>query len=195
MWQPFPGGKRVKVVSKRAANGKTNRLGQSSEWMYAALIPHLCETFVMLRRTALFFLCSLTSAAIACAQAEKSSIPEPEAKVEKVPENADPDRFARAPVVLRVKLAKSLGGETGVAWYQMKVVATLKNTVRQKFGPTQDVFTAGRIGPGIPRDPGPPAEECTIYIEPIVQRVGAADVTHWRLLDGNSTSGVSHVAK
>jgi hypothetical protein len=148
----------------------------------------------MFRRHALFLLLCLTPVAFACAQAEKSPVPQP-TKVEKVPENADPDRFARAPVVLRAKLMKSLGGETGVAWYQMKVIDTLKNTVRQKFGPTQDVFTAGRIGPGIPRDPGPPAEECTIYIEPIVQRVGADDVTHWRLLDGNSTSGVSHVAK
>ncbi len=146
-------------------------------------------------RHALFVLCCLASAATAFAQAEKPSLPGPAAKAEEVPENADPERFARAPVVLRAKLIKPLGGETGVAWYQLKVIDTLKNTVRQKFGPTQDVFTAGRIGPGIPRDPGPPAEECTIYIEPIVQRVGAADVTHWRLLDGNSTSGVSHVAK
>lgn len=149
----------------------------------------------MFRRHALFVLLCLTPAVAACAQAEKSPVPEPTPQAEKVPENADPDRFARAPVVLRAKLMKSLGGETGVAWYQMKVIDTLKNTVRQKFGPTQDVFTAVRIGPKIPRDPGPPAEECTIYLEPIVQRVGADDVTHWRLLDGNSTSGVSHVAK
>lgn len=149
----------------------------------------------MFQRIALIILFCLLPTAIALAQAEKSPIPEPDSKVEKLPENVDADRFARAPVVLRAKLIRSLGGETGVAWYQMKVTDTLKNTVRQKFGPTQDVFTAVRIGPGIPRDPGPPADECTIYLEPIVQRVGAKDVTHWRLLDGNSTSGVSHVVK
>lgn len=147
----------------------------------------------MLRRHALLALFCLATAA-AFAQAANPAVPEPDAK-EKAPENADPARFARAPVVLRAKLIKPLGGESGVMWYQMQITATLKNTVRQKFGPRQDVFTAGRIGPGIPLDPGPPAEECTIYIEPIVQRVGAEDVTHWRLLDGNSTSGVSHVDK
>lgn len=139
----------------------------------------------MLRHAFLFALLVATPTVAWC-QEEKPA--------EKI-ENTDPDRLARAPVVLRAKLIKPLGGETGVAWYQMKVTATLKNTVRQKFGPTQDVFTAGRIGPGIPRDPGPPAEECTIYIEPIVQRVDGRDVTNWRLLDGTSTSGVSHVAK
>ena len=116
-------------------------------------------------------------------------------KVEPLPENVDADRYARAAVVLRVQLIKPLGGETGVQWYQVKVLETLKNTVRQRFGPTLEVFTAGRIGPGHPRDPGVPPEECTIYIEPIVQKVEGKDVTHWRLLDGTSTSGVSHVAK
>lgn len=114
---------------------------------------------------------------------------------EPLPEYVDADRYARAPVVLRAKLIRPLGGETGVYWYHLKVVDTLKNTVRQKFGPTQDVFTAGRIGPGIPRDPGPPTAECTIYLEPIVQKVEGKDVTHWRLLDGTSTGGVSHAAK
>ena len=148
----------------------------------------------MRRREVLLTLLA-TIPTLAWAQAEKSPAPEPAGKkVEKI-ENTDPDRLARAPVVLRAKLIKPLGGETGVAWYQMKVIDTLKNTVRQRFGPTQDVFTAVRIGPGIKRDPGPPAEECTIYIEPIVQKTGEGDVTHWRLLDGNSTSGVSHVAK
>lgn len=113
----------------------------------------------------------------------------------KLPDNVDVDRYARAPVVLRAKLMQPLGGETGVMWYRLKVIDTLKNTVRQRFGPTQDVFTAQALGKDIPRDPGPPAEECTIYIEPVVQRVGKDDVTHWRLLDGNSTAGVSHVAK
>lgn len=113
---------------------------------------------------------------------------------EPLPENVDAERYARAAVVLRVKPIKPLGGETGVQWYQVKVLETLKNTVRQRFGPTLEVFTAGRIGPGIPRDPGVPLEECTIYIEPIVQKVEGRDVTYWRLLDGTSTSGVSHVA-
>jgi hypothetical protein len=149
----------------------------------------------MFQRIALLILFCLLPTATARAQAEKSPVPEPAAKEEQLPDNVAADRFARAAVVLRVKLIRPLGGETGVNWYHMKVVDTLKNTVRQKFGPTQDVFTAVRIGPGIPRDPGPPADECTIYLEPVVQRVGAEDVTHWRLLDGNSTSGVSHVAK
>lgn len=154
----------------------------------------------MLRWQVFVLFLILLGSRIASAQNAKSpeskSAPAAEAKdEEKIPENVDPDRFVRAAVILRAKLARPLGGESGVAWYQMKVVATLKNTVRQKFGPTQDVFTAGRIGPGIPRDPGPPAEECTIYLEPIVQKVEGKDVTHWRLLDGNSTSGVSHVAK
>ncbi|WP_254510437.1 hypothetical protein [Anatilimnocola floriformis] len=152
----------------------------------------------MLRRHFLLALIVATPA-VAWGQAEKApkseSADKPAEKtVEKI-ENTDPDRLARAPVVLRAKLIRPLGGETGVHWYQMKVIETLKNTVRQKFGPAQDVFTANRIGPGIKADPGPPAEECTIYIEPIVQRVGTTDVTHWRLLDGNSTNGVSHVAK
>jgi hypothetical protein len=130
------------------------------------------------------------------AQAEKSPIPDPEPKkLEKLPDNVDADRYNRAPVVLRAKLMQPLGGETGVMWYRMKVVETLKNTVRQKFGPTEDLYTTQALGKGIPRDPGPPAEECTIYIEPVVQRIDGKDVTHWRFLDGNSTSGVSHVAK
>lgn len=156
----------------------------------------------MFRRHALLALACSTAAFLTAsslslaAQAEKSPIPDPDPKkLEKLPDNVDPERYDRAPVVLRAKLIQPLGGESGVNWYRMKVIDTLKNTVRQRFGPTQDVFTAQAIGKGIPRDPGPPAEECTIYIEPVVRRVGQNDVTHWRLLDGNSTSGVSHVAK
>lgn len=114
---------------------------------------------------------------------------------EKPPANTDPIRYAKAPVVLRAKLIKSLGGETGMYGYRMKVIATLKNTVRQQFGPTEDIYTTQVLGKGIPLDPGPPAEECTIYIEPLVQRVDGKDVTHWIFLGGSSAEGVSHVAK
>lgn len=136
-----------------------------------------------------------TSAALA-AQAEKSPIPDPDPKkAEKLPDNVDAERYARAPVVLRARLlGPQLSGD-GMYWYQMKVIATLKNTVRQRFGPTQDVFTTKKPGKDVSDDPGLPREECTIYLEPIVRRVDGKDETLWRLLDGNSTSGVSHVAK
>ena len=151
----------------------------------------------MRRRIFLSAVCLFATTSLAlAAQVEKSPIPDPDPKkLEKVPDNADADRYHRAPVVLRAKLMQPLGGETGVMWYRMKVTETLKSTVRQKFGPTEDLFTAQAIGKGIPRDPGPPAEECTIYIEPDVRRVDGRDVTYWRFLDGNSTIGVSHVAK
>lgn len=148
----------------------------------------------MFRRQALFSLCALTSLAAFAVEPEKSPVPKPDAE-EKLPEDVDPKRYARAAVVLRAKLIKPLGGETGVSWYRMKVLGTLKNTVRQEFGPIQDVFTSERPLPGVPRDPGPPAEECTIYLEVIKQIVGGEEQFHWRLLDGKSASGVSHIAK
>lgn len=152
----------------------------------------------MSRLSALVLFAALLATRVSLAQSaatpESKSNPQAEVKSEELPANVDADRYARAAVVLRVKLLRPLGGESGVNWYQVKVLETLKNTVRQRFGPTLDVFTAGRIGPGIPRDPGVPVEECTIYIEPVVQKVEGKDVTHWRLLDGTSVSGVSHVA-
>ncbi len=148
----------------------------------------------MLRRQALFSLCAFTSLACFAGEPERSPVPKPNVD-EKIPDNVDPERYARAAVVLRAKLIKPLGGESGMAWYRMQVIATLKNTVRQRFGPTQDVFTSERPVPGVPRDPGPPAEECTIYLEMIVQKAGGEEQFHWRLLDGKSSSGVSHVTK
>ncbi|QDU27288.1 hypothetical protein ETAA8_23750 [Anatilimnocola aggregata] len=114
---------------------------------------------------------------------------------EKFPANVDPKRFERATVVLRARLMRPLGGETGVMWYQMKVIDTLKNNAGRKFGATQNVFTSQRPKPGVPRDPGPPAEECTIYLELITGGTAAKPELLWRLLDGNTASGVSHVKK
>ena len=156
----------------------------------------------MYRRQALLAIAGSTAAFVsasslsAAAQAEKSPIPAPDSQnLEKLPDNVDPDRHARAPVVLRAKLLDPQLSGDGAYWYRMKVIGTLKNTVRQRFGPTQDVFTTKKPGKDVPKDPGMPREECTIYIEPIVRRVDGKDETLWRLLDGNLTSGVSHVAK
>jgi hypothetical protein len=144
----------------------------------------------MLRRLFLAALCCLPALTTLAAEPD----PSPTAAKDKLPENVDRERFLRAPVVLRAKLIKPLGGESGRSWYRLQVIATLRNTVRQKFGPTQDVFTAG-VKSGESTDPGPPAAECTIYIEPIRQIEDGKEKFYWRLLDGKSEVGVSHVAK
>jgi hypothetical protein len=145
----------------------------------------------MLRRSFVAVLCCWSALSSLTAEPEGS----PKPVKEELPENVDRERFLRAPVVLRAKLIKPLGGESGMSWYRMEVIATLRNTVRQKFGPTQDVFTAQQPKFGGVPDPGPPAAECTIYIEPIRHVEDGKEKFHWRLLEGKSEVGVSHVAK
>lgn len=102
----------------------------------------------------------------------------------------DSERAKKATVVLRVTLISPLGGESGREWYRVKLEHVLKNDSDQFFAGTLDVCTQNKnFGPGAARDPGIPAEECTIYLEPL------AASKLWMLLEGRGPAGVSHVSK
>ena len=106
------------------------------------------------------------------------------------PKKVDPERLKLAVVVLRVKLDRPLGGETGLFWYKVNVLEIIKNDSKQKIGTSLDVATyVKNFGPKNKSVPGVPAEECTIYLEPL------RNSDHRALLGGQAEQDVSHVEK
>ena len=112
---------------------------------------------------------------------------------EKAPEVSipiDAEQAKKATAVLRVKLDRHLGGESGVEWYRVRVLKVLKEAAGVKFEETLDVMTYNKnFGRANPNVPGVPPEECTLYLEP------ARGSKLWALLGGQASTGISHVAK
>jgi len=93
----------------------------------------------------------------------------------------DSERLSKVQLALRVsRLAPGQANKYG--WVRVKVLATLKNTSGQKIGPELDVAYYAT-------DPGVPAGECTVYLEPY----NDAPEHPWKLLGGVARLGVSHV--
>lgn len=105
-------------------------------------------------------------------------------------QTVDAERVEASVAILRVKLERNLGGESGVNWYRVKVLEVYKNNTPEKLGPSLDVCTMAKMfRPGIVQPPGVPAEECTLYLEK------HPDPRYWKLLGGTSELGVSHIKK
>src|SRR5947209_5983206 len=119
--------------------------------------------------------------------AAEPDVPQAERKADEtprdaLPKNADPGRFKKATVVLRIKLQKSLGADK-YAWFRVKVLKVLKNDSKQNLGETLDVAA-------LSTSPGVPTEECTVYLEPY-----NTERNHpWKLLGDGADQGVSHFA-
>ena len=92
----------------------------------------------------------------------------------------DPQRAARAPVVLRVQRL-SIGSGSKYLWVPVRVVAVIKNESTFKF-PSQLNIAHYSWKSGLPDG------ECTVYLV----RYNDADESLWKLLDGDGAVGVSH---
>ncbi len=94
--------------------------------------------------------------------------------------NIDSQRVSRAPVVLRARFIRLIGGQKYV-FDEIVVVAVLKNQSHRKFSGSLEVAHYGW-------EPGVPPGESTVYLEPYV----VGDESRWKLLGGSAKEGVSH---
>lgn len=106
-----------------------------------------------------------------------------DAKIEELARLVDAERSQRVPLVLRV-IALGPGQGDKYAWVRSKVVAVLKNTTGREPGAELEIaYYSG--------NPGLPAEECTVYLEPYNDSPNHP----WKLLGGSGVLGVSSPTK
>jgi hypothetical protein len=92
----------------------------------------------------------------------------------------DPAKAAQAKAVLRVKLISAEGGDK-YSWDKVEVIHIIKHESSVEFPKQMEIAHYSW-------EPGIPAGESTIYLEPY----SPDDTTHWKLLSGSATHGVSH---
>ncbi|OAI54352.1 hypothetical protein AYO44_03525 [Planctomycetaceae bacterium SCGC AG-212-F19] len=96
--------------------------------------------------------------------------------------NFDPTRSDQVALVLRVKKQGDDRQAQGRRWQEVVILEVLKNSPGHAVGHTMLVASTNHKH-------GLPAEECTIYLEPIRPGDG-----HWQLLGGGAPEGISHPA-
>ncbi len=132
-------------------------------------------------------LCGLVPA-LAAMDGDGSNAPEVRPREEPVhPSMADPERTRKAELVLRVERLRFQGGSK-YWWYEVKILAVIKNRSGCKFEPGQSLKVAVR---GIAGERGVPHGQSTIYLE----RYNPKNHENWKLLGGGAEHGVSHVVR